>query len=194
MFVFFWFGIFWFHFRFYVTQITCFGLSVFSWNTWPRGTPGAQAGVAQSQGQCPADHGCEYVPPAWAASCLALSETHPCTVWSVHPRLWVLFHLSADVRAAQSVDIWVVSTAGLLRVVLLWSFSVGLWWTGIRHLCCCGHGVIGQAVSTPPPSAGPCLLSPSWGVCLMVPSSVLTLASWCSGCFSCACGLCEPSF
>lgn len=89
---FFWFGIFWFHFRFYVTQITCFGLSVFSWNTWPRGTPGTQAGIAQSQGQCPADHGCEYVLPAWAASCLALSGTHPCTVWSVHPRPWVLFH------------------------------------------------------------------------------------------------------
>lgn len=117
--VFFWFGIFWFHFCFYVTQITCFGLSVFSWNTWPRSTAGAQAGVAQSQGQCPADHRCEYVPPAWAVSCSALSGTHPCTVWSVHPRPWVLFHPSADVRAAQSVDIWVVSTAGLLRVVLL---------------------------------------------------------------------------
>ena len=83
---------------------------------------------------------------------------------------------------------------GLLRVVLLWSFSVGLWWTCIRHLCCCGHGVTGQAVSTPRFSAGPCLLSPSWGVCITVPSSVLTLASWCSGCFSPACGLCEPSF
>ena len=98
------------------------------------------------------------------------------------------------IRAAQSVDIWVVSMTGLLRVVLLWSFSVGLWWTCIRHLCCCGHGVTGQAVSTPRFSAGPCLLSPSWGVCVTVPSSVLTLASWCSGCFSPACGLCEPSF
>ena len=116
---FFLFGIFWFHLRFYITQIVYFGLSVFSWNTWPSGTPGTQAGIAHSQGQCPVDHWCEQVPRAWAASCLALSETHPCTVWSVHSHPWVLFHPSADVRAAQLVDIWVVSTAGLLCVVLL---------------------------------------------------------------------------
>lgn len=117
--LFFLFGIFWFHLRFYITQIVYFGLSVFSWNTWPSGTPGTQAGIAHSQGQCPVDHWCEQVPRAWAASCLTLSETHPCTVWSVHSHPWVLFHPSADVRAAQSVDIWVVSTAGLLCVVLL---------------------------------------------------------------------------
>lgn len=123
MFVFFWFGIFWFHFRFYVTQITCFGLSVFSWNTWPRGTPGAQAGVAQSQGQCPADHGCEYV------------------------RLPGLRHAWRCLRLTHVLCGQFILVCGCCFICLLTSALHSLWTSGLcpRRGCCvlyyCGHSL-----------------------------------------------------
>lgn len=138
-----------------LTRITYFGLSVLSWNTWPRGTHGPQAGIPHSQGQCPVDPWCEQVPRAWAASRLVLSETHPCTVWSVHSRPWVLFHPSADVHAVQSVDIWVASMAGLLRVELLWSFSVGLRWTCIGICAAVGMGWAAGQFPLPNPVLDP---------------------------------------
>lgn len=81
---------FWFHFRFNVNTNHVLWTQCAFMEHLASSTPGPQAGIPRSQGQCPVDPWCKQVPRAWAASRLALSETHPCTVWSVHSSVSVV--------------------------------------------------------------------------------------------------------